>query len=256
MSAAAVCDLDGQYKLYGEAVPILDMPMRQRGGDCKPCTQDYMNDAENPKPDGGQFDSMFGGYLSDMAKKLNATSKKPEQSGGGGGVGFSFMPENYIAGQSEVRAYGSNMDPVPRSDGGLYFPKCGEPLCVGASGQYGGSRKSSNTRLKKMRKSKRQSKRHTKKHTKSRGRKTMRKSRKCMGASCTVPNCTCPVCLKYKVKKMQMMRGGAATADFRALGSKEQPYPFDGETSVLEVNPSLAGRDFSCRQPNWGPQCI
>ena len=245
MSAGADCELDGQYKLYGEAVPILDMPLRQRGGECKSCEQDLLlKDAKNPQPDGGEFDSMFGGYLSKVAADLNN-----KQSGGGGGVGYSFMPENYIAGQSEVRAYGANMDPVPRGDGGLYFPKCGEPLCVGASGQTGGSW-------------------HKKSHSKSKKKMTKRssatrKSKKCMGARCNNPKCRCKTCLKYKKMRKsrksakRMMRGGAATADFRALGSsKQQAYPFDGETSILEVNPSLKGRDFSCRQPNWGPECI
>ena len=274
MSASANCELDGMYKLYGEAVPILDMPMRQQGGAvCKPCTQDLMlDDAENPRPDGGKFDSMFGGYLAKVAEKFK---DKQTQKGGGGGVGYSFMPENYIAGQAEVRAFGKNMDPVPREDGGLYFPKCGEPLCVGASGQTGGSRhKKSHTKSKRTGKMR---------MSKSR-RSATRKSKKCMGRRCTDPKCMCPKCLKAigckgarcnnpsckckKCKNMKMsrrsrktskrmMHGGAATADFRALGSSEQqPYPFDGETSVLEVNPSLQGRDFSCRQPNWGPQCI
>jgi hypothetical protein len=249
MSAGADCELDGQYKLYGEAVPILDMPLRQRGGECKSCDQDLLlKDAKNPQPDGGEFDSMFGGYLSSMASKLNKrnTSSK-KQAGGGGGVGFSFMPENYIAGQAEVRAYGANMDPVPRGDGGLYFPKCGDPLCVGASGQTGGSHKKSHSMSKK----------------KMVKRRNTRRSTKCMGARCNDPKCKCKVCLKYKKMRKsrkntrRMMRGGAATSDFRALGSaQQQSYPFDGETSILEVNPTLKGRDFSCRQPNWGPECI
>ena len=245
MSADAICDLDSQYKLYGEAVPIVDMPVRQRGGDCKSCEQDLLlDDAKNPKPDGGKFDSMFGGYLSNMAQKLQNENKPAHQAGGGGGVGYSFMPENYIAGQAEVRAYGANMDPVPRGDGGLYFPKCGEPLCVGASGQTGGSHKKSHTKSKK-------------KMTKRRS--STRKSTKCMGARCNDPKCRCKTCLKYKKMRKsrksakRVMRGGAATADFRALGSsQQQAYPFDGQTSILEVNPSLKGRDFSCRQPNWG----
>ena len=248
MSAGAVCDLDGQYRLYGEAVPIVDMPLRQSGGDCKSCEQDpLLVDAKNPQPDGGKFDSMFGGYLSGVAKKLQfKDTLSGKQAGGGGGVGFSFMPENYIAGQAEVRAYGKNMDPVPHDNGGIYFPKCGEPLCVGASGQYGGSKKS-----------------HTKSKKMTKRRSATRKSKKCMASKCTDPKCRCKTCLKYKKMRKsrkstrRVMRGGAATADFRALGSsQQQAYPFDGETSILEVNPSLKGRDFSCRQPNWGPQCI
>ena len=79
MSASANCDLDGMYKLYGEAVPILDMPMRQQGGaECKPCTQDLMlDDAENPRPDGGKFDSMFGGYLAKVAEKFKDVGARP-----------------------------------------------------------------------------------------------------------------------------------------------------------------------------------
>ena len=280
MSAGANCDLDGMYKLYGEAVPILDMPMRQQGGAvCKPCTQDLMlDDAENPRQDGGKFDSMFGGYLSSVAEKLklDTATKTNTQKGGGGGVGYSLMPENYIAGQAEVRAFGKNMDPVPLENGGLYFPKCGEPLCVGASGQYGGSNKKSHS------KSKRIGKMRMSKSRRSATRKS-KKSKKCMGRRCTDAKCTCPKCLKAleckgvrctdpnckckkckhikmsmrRVTSKHVMHGGAATADFRALGSSEQqPYPFDGETSILEVNPTLKGRDFSCRQPNWGPQCI
>jgi hypothetical protein len=250
-----IIELDGEYKLYGEAVPIIDMPLRQSGGgasNCKTCSQDFMDDAENPKPDGGKFDSMFGGYLSKVANHLdNKTNNKMKQTGGGGGVGYSFMNENYIAGNPEVRAYGKNMDPVLKGDGSLYFPKCGEPLCVGASGQTGGSRKpkkTSHSKLKMKRKM-----------------RSMRKSNKCLGAKYRDPTCTCKVCIREKAKaKAKMskrnrrkshhsMKGGA---DFRSMTRQQQSYPFDGKTSVLELNPTLQGRNFGCKQPEWGPECI
>lgn len=252
--------IDSEYALYGEAVPLLEKPLAklQNGGGCG-CSANK---------------SLFGGYLETMEKKINTKNDINEtkimdegnQSGGGGGVGYSFGVENYIAGNPEVVSYGANMEPILNGKGGIYYPKCGEPLCVGSSGQYGGSKlhkKKSNNKLikttnKKMKRthknkstkknkshSKHHSKRHSKHHSKrhSSVRHMSKKQKKMM-------------CKKMMSKKMlsKKMYGGAA--DFRTIGDHQASYPFDGETSRLEIDPSLKNRTFNCRQPNWGPECV
>ena len=215
MSKDVNLELDGQFQKYGEAMPMLDMPLSQQGGDHKKTNND---DSE--------FDTMFGGYLSDVAKKI----KTKPQNGGGGGVGFSVMPENYIAGQSEIRSYGSNYDPILQPNGSLTFPKCGDQLCAGSSGQTGGSLKKS--------------------------KKTSKSKRCCI---CHKIICTCRKNKKSKKSKKSKnrknnMKGG--TQEFRSSKNIEQPYPFNGNSSILKLDGKLQDRDFTCNQPNWNPNCI
>lgn len=227
--------LDNQYLLYGEAIPIID---RMRGGGCG-CA------GMPAKP--GQMLRYFGGYHKKMAEKVkkgksmkkhHKAGKKTKQTGGArGGPGYYMdcSASGYIAGDCTRIPYPANGEPI-LTNGNVLFQTC-PGSCVGGFGipQNGGSEKKSmlNVKMPKMTKSKMH--KMNKKSKKSHKRHSKKKMNK-------------------KHSRKSPMAGGAMDGvDFRSCGSKQQPYPFDGASSVLEIDPSLLNRQFDGRQPEWTP---
>lgn len=177
----------------------------------------------------------FGDYIKSVSSHLydgdNSGSGSGDSlhSGGGGGVGVTTDVERMIAGMPEYHGYDSKQNPFVLLDGKGYT----------TNAMSGGACSSKKTKKNRKSRSKLHSKSRSKLHSKS-CRKSHNKMSK-MG--------------KMSKKSKKQFGGGDFTSITRSNPADFNTV-FDTPKSDLRDPVTFGTRDFGCRQPMWGPECI